>query len=572
MARKLLKTQIVTGNTVEAFHVSQSVDAFSADSQAAYDISVSGSFTVTGSTVLSGSTALVGISGNDSSNDGNVLVLDPSTNTIYTTGSYGGAANTGPQGPAGAGSQGPAGTGTQGPAGAGSQGPSGTLGPQGPIGTGTQGPAGAGSQGPSGTLGPQGPTGNSITGPTGVQGPTGIGSQGPAGAGSQGPAGAGSQGPAGTGTQGPVGSQGPEGAGSQGPAGAGSQGPEGNLGPQGPTGTSITGPTGNLGPQGPAGTAQGPAGSQGPEGGGTQGPAGSQGPEGNLGPQGPTGAGTQGPAGTGTQGPVGTGTQGPSGTGTQGPSGTGTQGPTGPTGNLGPQGPEGSGGGGSSTNDVWNTQIEYVMITSSYYRIAAKSTGNVLYKNWNRDNTTLYFTSSAHNLQTGDMVVVRNTNMDYIYRRVTKETGDIFSLTVDNSGDTSGTNGAYITAYSASLVDTGTPGDIASITIGTVGTSAFSGSNILNSLSIYSSAQVNGSAAGSDINIILPSTDTDHTSKNTARHTYEFPCIYGAVGSTTIGNGNFNIQYPNNSNFREMGIFSTNLGFGAAKMYLKLVF
>ena len=213
------------------------------------------------------------------------------------------------------------------------------------------------------------------------------------------------------------------------------------------------------------------------------------------------------------------------------------------------------------------------MITSSNYRVAAKSTGNVLGgRSWNRNGTTLNITSSGHGLATGDTVVVRNASSDYVYSSITTDGTDKFNLPVPSTGDTSGTNAAYITAYSASLVDTGTAGDIASITLSTIGTSAFSGSNILNSLSIYSNAQLNGSSAGSDINIFLPSTDTDPTGRNTSYNTYEFPCIYGATGTTTIGNGNFNIQYPNNSNFREMGLFSTNLGFTATSMYLKLVF
>ena len=96
MARQLSKTGVNTGATVEALHVSQSVDAFTG--LASYDITISGSLVITGSTVLSGSTSLVGISGNDSDNDGNVLVLDPSTNTLYVTGSYGGAGGAGDKG------------------------------------------------------------------------------------------------------------------------------------------------------------------------------------------------------------------------------------------------------------------------------------------------------------------------------------------------------------------------------------------------------------------------------------------------------------------------------------------
>ena len=54
MAKELqYKSQIVEGDVVHSWHVSQSVDAFSATNQAAYNISVSGSFNVTGSVGIS---------------------------------------------------------------------------------------------------------------------------------------------------------------------------------------------------------------------------------------------------------------------------------------------------------------------------------------------------------------------------------------------------------------------------------------------------------------------------------------------------------------------------------------
>jgi hypothetical protein len=53
MAKVLSKTGIVTGEQVDAWHVTQSIDAFT--KVEAYDITVSGSFTLTGSLKLSGS-------------------------------------------------------------------------------------------------------------------------------------------------------------------------------------------------------------------------------------------------------------------------------------------------------------------------------------------------------------------------------------------------------------------------------------------------------------------------------------------------------------------------------------
>lgn len=53
MALVLTKTGISTGNTVEAYHVTQSIDAFTGTD--AYDIVLSGSFTLTGSFNWNGS-------------------------------------------------------------------------------------------------------------------------------------------------------------------------------------------------------------------------------------------------------------------------------------------------------------------------------------------------------------------------------------------------------------------------------------------------------------------------------------------------------------------------------------
>jgi hypothetical protein len=58
MANVLSKSGINNTGTIQAWHVSQSVDAFTAAS--AYDITISGSLTLTGSTNISGSTVMSG--------------------------------------------------------------------------------------------------------------------------------------------------------------------------------------------------------------------------------------------------------------------------------------------------------------------------------------------------------------------------------------------------------------------------------------------------------------------------------------------------------------------------------
>jgi hypothetical protein len=76
MALILDKIGIVTGNTVEAYHVTQSVDAFTGTE--AYDITISGSLQVTGSVAINGLT-------NPSKT--NVLTYDTSTGQVFYTAS-----------------------------------------------------------------------------------------------------------------------------------------------------------------------------------------------------------------------------------------------------------------------------------------------------------------------------------------------------------------------------------------------------------------------------------------------------------------------------------------------------
>ena len=58
MANTLNKTGITNGNTVEAYHVTQSIDAFTGT--VAYNISLSGSLGVTGSLTVTGPTTISG--------------------------------------------------------------------------------------------------------------------------------------------------------------------------------------------------------------------------------------------------------------------------------------------------------------------------------------------------------------------------------------------------------------------------------------------------------------------------------------------------------------------------------
>ena len=137
--------QIDQNYTINSWHVSQSVDAFTGADD--YDVTVSGSFTVTGSAYISGSLYHPNVPDADGSAY-NVLLVDTSTGEFYYSGSYEGGVS---------GTSGTDGTdGTSGTSGAdGTSGTSGTGGSSGETGSsGTSGVSGtAGSSGVSGVTG-----------------------------------------------------------------------------------------------------------------------------------------------------------------------------------------------------------------------------------------------------------------------------------------------------------------------------------------------------------------------------------------------------------------------------------
>jgi len=145
--------QIVQGNTINAWHVSQSVEAFTGAGN--YDIEISGSLTVSGSVYhIDVEDAAGALS--------NVVVRNNTTGEYFITGSYGGdGGSSGSSGTSGSsGSSGTSGS-------SGSSGTSGTSGADGNDGNnGSSGSSGtSGSSGSSGTSGSSGSSGTSGTSP-----------------------------------------------------------------------------------------------------------------------------------------------------------------------------------------------------------------------------------------------------------------------------------------------------------------------------------------------------------------------------------------------------------------------
>tara|TARA_B110000902_G_scaffold164067_1_gene187542 strand:- start:37 stop:1803 length:1767 start_codon:yes stop_codon:yes gene_type:complete len=517
MANQLSNTGIVTGQTVEALQVSQSVDAFTGAKD--YDITISGSLTLTGSLLQTGSVYFKQIAETPATASGDLgaVMIDVDGRLYSGSASVGSQGTTGEKG----------GDGAQGVSSQGTTGLKGDGGAQGAVGStgggGAQGITGEkGAEGTQGAVAAQGTTGEKgnfgVQGITGLQGTNGSnGEKGGAGedgaAGAQGGAGEkgenGAQGITGIqgldgiqGTDGTVGSQGAVGAGEKGENGdkgaageQGTQGTDGVIGAQGTTGIQgLTGLKGEQGDKGDVGVkgedgAQGITGLQGIT--GTQGVDGVQGTDGS---QGAVGAGEKGDIGAqgvggvqGTDGTVGaqgfTGVQGTDGAqGIQGITGTGTQG------GEGEKGSEGVGGG---SGDVYNPQTRYRMSFSGTHQLYATSTSNMFSTSaWSRSGTQLTITHSAHGLTANDNVVVRNANEDYKTTGVIGTSTNAFTVSCDDVGATSGTDAVYGVLFSATVTENS--GDVTAITIPLPG--GLNGASQLNSISLYANNQESGLA------------------------------------------------------------------------------
>jgi hypothetical protein len=253
--------EINQGYTINAWHVSQSVNAFTGTGS--YDIDIDGSLTVTGSIYHESAQDAAGVLSN-------VVVRNNATGEYFITGSYGGggggSGTSGSSGSSGtSGSSGSSGTsGSSGNAGtSGSSGSSGTSGSSGIAGdAGTSGSSGSsGTSGSSGSSGAAGTSGSS--GSSGTSGSSGIGGVTTAGSNVT-VTGTGttidpyvvSSTGGGAGTSGSSGSSGT--SGSSGSSGtSGSSGDAGTSGSSGSSGTSgSSGVAGDAGTSGSSGTGQ----------------------------------------------------------------------------------------------------------------------------------------------------------------------------------------------------------------------------------------------------------------------------------------------------------------------------
>ena len=160
---------------------------------------------------------------------------------------------------------------------------------------------------------------------------------------------------------------------------------------------------------------------------------------------------------------------------------------------------------------------------------------------WARSGTTLTVTSTAHGLTTGDYVVLRGFNVDYVYVSITSTGTDTFTCTVADSGATSGSAGAYIPAFNVtSLSET-------ALTI----EAPSAGNCQLMSVQVY----INSSDTGT-ILVTLPSDIKNGAGGNTSLATTNPPVFVAYTvpsgGSAFIGAAG--VSFTTTSNFNQFTI------------------
>jgi len=216
----------------------------------------------------------------------------------------------------------------------------------------------------------------------------------------------------------------------------------------------------------------------------------------------------------------------------------------GPSGSQGPVGPSGEDIVGGI--NVTNSQIRYVAyLGGSSDRVEILSTADTFTrKSWVRSGTNVNISSPTHSLSNGDYVVIRNINQDYIYSPINVIDGDTFSITVNNTGDTTGNLASYTPAFKVTSFTQ------ASITIN----SPSSGKAQLNSMNIAT-----GVKTTSTFEIIMPLSINNGAGDNSSSITQNPPIIqaYRLSNGTIIGSTALSLNTSTNFNkFQIVGLAS----------------
>ena len=213
-----------------------------------------------------------------------------------------------------------------------------------------------------------------------------------------------------------------------------------------------------------------------------------------------------------------------------------------------------------------NNVISYSVYTSSKANVTIRSAGDYWGgSSWDRSSNVLAITSSGHGLSSDDFVMIRNANEDYLYARVTSSDADHFTVGCNNTGTTSGTDAAYITALSASIIEDGTSG-LSSITLGAP-TAASSSVQLLGM-----NVVVHDSTAGqlNDLFLNIPQSLKNGGSESDGTSTILVPLVQGYyVDSTNTSQFSTVPKITYASGFNQIEFDSSGQ---ARKIFLKILF
>ena len=248
---------------------------------------------------------------------------------------------------------------------------------------------------------------------------------------------------------------------------------------------------------------------------GPAGPGGLTGAQGSTGPLGPIGMqGSTGPQGV--QGP--TGLLGDTGLVTQGQ--TGMQGLQGNIGATGLQGATGFGG-NPLPNIGYGVMNRYQTETTIGAEVWVTSSSDLyLGLSWSRSGTTLTVNHTSHGHAVGDMVILRNTNTDYVSTPIIATTPNSFNLTVSNTGAVSGSDAHYSMGF------------VYAHNIGLTGGTLSAPSNA--EVQLISMKVRTGQRAGTTYDLTVPASVTNGAGQNTGLSDVYIPIFSVRTDSDTL--------------------------------------
>ena len=112
----------------------------------------------------------------------------------------------------------------------------------------------------------------------------------------------------------------------------------------------------------------------------------------------------------------------------------------------------GVGGGGGGTYTVYNTTSRYAASTTTNQECYILSSSTVWTGlSWSRSTTSLTVTRNNHGHTTGNRVILRDVNEPYLNATITAYDTNTFTVTCNDTGNTSGTACAYSLGFSITI-------------------------------------------------------------------------------------------------------------------------